>query len=77
MSKNPNLGNLLPLFESNSDFSLTETQYEQMTGANLPQRKKYIEADSALSKLAQKYGYKVIVQKRTVLCEKISEGEQE
>lgn len=70
MNKKPNLTNLLPLFESNTNFSLTEAQYAQRTGANLPQNSKYIENNSALSKFAKKLGYKITVQERTILCEK-------
>lgn len=72
MSKNPNLSNLLPLFEADSNFTLTETEYKKMTGANLPQNTKYIEEKSALSKYAEKLGYKVTVKERTVLLERKS-----
>ena len=36
MSKRPRFKDLIPLFETNSDFSITEDQYEKMTGAPLP-----------------------------------------
>ena len=70
MSKRQNLQNLQSLFEANANFSLTETQYVQKTGANLPQNSRYIEKDSALSKFAKKYGFIITVKERTVLCEK-------
>ncbi len=71
MSKKPDLSSLLPLFESNADFSLTEEQYEEMTNAHLPQNSKYIEKNSALSRFASKYGFELNVIQRTVQCKKI------
>ena len=48
--KKPNLEKLLPLLESGEEFSLTETQYLQQTGATLPKDIYYLKNKSALSK---------------------------
>ena len=69
--KKPNFDNLLPLFESKEEFSLTELQYKTQTGAVLPSNTYYLKKNSALSKLAKKYGYSIAVNERTI-CLKIN-----
>ena len=56
MSKRPNLTKLIPLFEAQSDFSLTETQYAKKTGAALPKGSYYLSKKSAVAKAAMKMG---------------------
>ena len=62
----PKFDKLLPLFDSKEDFSLTESQYERSTGATLPKRIDYLKKESALSKVAKRYGYEIEVKEKTV-----------
>lgn len=52
------------------EFSLTDAQYEKRTGVALPKRKSYLEKDSAIAKLAKKYGYSIEVQERKIFFKK-------
>lgn len=65
MSK-PNFRGLLPLLESNQEFSLTESQYLKSTGATLPKQTYYLKNNSALSKIAKEYGFIIEVKERTI-----------
>ena len=75
MSKKPNLSELLPLFEAQSDFSLTETQYTEKTGAALPKDSYYLLKKSAVAKAAMGKGYEILLNERTILFKKINKGE--
>ena len=55
-----NFEKIIPLFESNQEFSLTESQYEKSVGKPLPKN------DSALAKEAKKRGYYIEIKERTV-----------
>ncbi len=71
MSKLPKFTELFPLFEANSDFSLTEEQYEQMTGAPLPKETYYLLKKSAVAKRAAEHGFKLVLNKRTISFKKM------
>lgn len=72
MVSKPNLSKIASLFASNEDFSLTEEQYFNTTGASLPKSTYYLLKDSAISKLAQKFGYTIEVKSRTICLKKTS-----
>lgn len=74
MSK-PNLTKLLLLFEAQSDFSLTETQYAEKTGAALPKDSYYLLKKSAVAKAAMENGYEILLNERTILFKKLNKGE--
>lgn len=71
MSRQPNLSELLPLFEAQSDFSLTESQYAEKTGAALPKDSYYLLKKSAVARAAMENGYEVLLNERTILFKKI------
>ena len=58
--------NLIPLFEANKEFSLTESQYENYVGKALPKDTYYLKNNSALSKKAKEYGYYIEIKEKTV-----------
>ncbi|MBQ8388666.1 MAG: hypothetical protein IJX46_07055 [Clostridia bacterium] len=64
--KHPNFEKLLPLFQAQEDFSLTETQYQKSTGEPLPKDVYYLKRKSALSRVAQDYGYVIDVKEKTI-----------
>lgn len=70
--KKPNLEKLLPLLESGEEFSLTETQYLQKTGATLPKDIYYLKNKSALSKKVKEYGYCILIKEKTISLKKIA-----
>ncbi len=69
MSK-PNFDKLIPLFEANENFSLTEKQYEKSTGATLPKGFYYLKNQSALARNAKKYGFLIDIKEKTVCLKK-------
>ncbi len=58
---------MAPLFKSDKDFSLTESQYQKSVGKTLPKDYYYLKNKSALSKEAKKYGYYIEI-KEKILC---------
>ncbi len=70
MSKRPDLTELLPLFEAQADFSLTETQYAEKTGATLPKDSYYLLRKSAVAKAAAQHGFALFVNERTISFKK-------
>lgn len=70
MSKHPRFKDLIPLFETNSDFSITKDQYEKMTGAPLPKGTYYLLNGSALYKKATEHGFELVLNERTVSFKK-------
>ena len=70
--KKPIFEKLLPLLESGEEFSLTETQYLQKTGATLPKNIYYLKNNSAFSKKAKEYGYDITVKEKTICLKKHS-----
>lgn len=65
MSK-PNLTEIERRLTYGDDFSLTDAQYQKRTGLALPKKKSYLEKESAVAKLANKYGYVLEVQEKKV-----------
>lgn len=63
---------LIPLFEANEEFSLTESQYEKSVGKALPKDFYYLKNRSALAKTATEYGYSITVTEKTVCFQKTS-----
>ena len=68
--KKPKFDKLLPLLRSNEDFSLTESQYEEKTGAPLPKETYYLKQRSAFSNIAKEHGFTITVHERTVIVKK-------
>lgn len=68
--KKPKFEKLLPLLQSNEDFSLTESQYEEKTGAPLPIGIYYLKKQSALAKIAREHGFEIWVQEKTIIVKK-------
>lgn len=69
--KRPTFHKLIPLFEANEDFSITENQYFKSTGVTLPKNYYYLKNKSALSKIAKEKGYIIDVAEKTVCFKKI------
>ena len=70
MSKKPNLNGLEAYFTKGKNFSLTDAEYEKITGAMLPKNISYLRNNSALAKKARLEGYKVEVIEKTVILKK-------
>ncbi len=70
MSNKLDFSKILPLFESNEEFSITEKQYLKNTGRELPKDTYYLVNSSALSKTAKKYGYSIVVKEKTIIFKK-------
>lgn len=68
----PIFDKILNLFESGQDFSLTERQYLQQTGAPLPKSTYYLKKRSALSKVANDHGYYITITERTISLKRIN-----
>ena len=65
-----NFEKLIPLFQANQEFSLTESQYEKNVGKKLPKNFYYLKNDSALAKEAKKYGYYIEIKEKTICLKK-------
>lgn len=57
---------LTSLFESEQEFSLTESQYEKSVGKALPTNSYYLKKKSALAEEARKYGFCIEIKEKTV-----------
>lgn len=66
----PNLEKIDNLLLSGESFSLTETQYQKETDANLPKNCYYLRNKSAIAKLAKKHGYIIKIKERTIIFER-------
>lgn len=66
----PKLEKIIELLESGEQFSLTESQYKGKTGLNVPKNNTYTVKKSAVARKAKEYGYKLVLQERTILFEK-------
>jgi len=58
------------MMRSPLNFSLTEKQYEKLTGRKMPKDTSYLIRRSALSKFAEEKGLKIKVQEKTISFEK-------
>lgn len=70
MSNKIDFSEFLPLLNSNTEFSITETQYRQNTGREMPKNTYYLKHNSALSKEVKKHGYLIEVKERTIIFKK-------
>lgn len=68
--KRPKLSSIDTLLSTGQDFSLTEKQYEKETSATMPKDFYYLRKKSAIAKLATSYGYKIVIQEKTIKFEK-------
>jgi hypothetical protein len=66
----PKLDDIVKLLESGETFSLTDSQYQEKTGLNLPKSSYYLLKKSAIAKKAQEYGYRIKLQERELTFEK-------
>ena len=67
----PDLSRIDEQMKSGQPFSLTDAQYRKSTGLDIPKNQSYLLHRSAVAKLAEKSGYKLVVQERTISFEKI------
>ncbi len=68
----PDLKEINKLLLSGKNFSLTESQYFKSTGLNIPKSKYYLKNKSAVYKDAEKYGYVIELQEKTLIFKKRS-----
>lgn len=61
---------LVPLFEANEEFSLTETQYKNNVGQDLPKDFYYLKNKSALARTAKEYGFFIEINEKTICLKK-------
>lgn len=66
----PKLDEIIKMLKSGKEFSLTDNQYKRKTGLNIPQNNTYVVKNSAVAKKAREYGYRLVLQERTILFEK-------
>ena len=60
MKKHPKFDELEHLFDGKAEFTLPEEEYKRLTGASLPQNKKYLINQSAFSKWLQERGWSIV-----------------
>lgn len=70
MSNAIDFSKIIPLFESKSEFSITEKQYFKDTGRGLPKDTYYLKNSSALAKKAKEFGYLIEVKERTIILKR-------
>lgn len=58
------------MMRSSLNFSLSEKQYEKLTGRKMPKDTSYLIRRSALSRFAEEKGLKITVQEKTISFEK-------
>lgn len=66
----PKLDKIIKMLESGEEFSLTDSQYKRKTGLKIPKNNTYVVKNSAIAKKAKEYGYKLVLQERTLTFEK-------
>lgn len=57
------------MLKSSTDFSLSEKQYQKMTGRKMPKDASYLTRKSALAKFARERGLRVCVHEKTISFE--------
>lgn len=55
----PNLGKIIKTMEKGKDFELTDGQYKNKTGLDIPKGKSYVEKRSAIARKAKEYGFSI------------------
>lgn len=68
--KKPNLSGIETLLSTGKKFALTETQYLKETNATMPKSFYYLKNNSAVAKLAKRYGFEIVLQEKTIFFEK-------
>lgn len=58
------------MIKSSIDFSLSEKQYENLTGRKMPKNDYYLTKKSAIAKFANKFNLTVQVHEKTITFEK-------
>ena len=58
------------MLNSSLNFSLSEKQYEKLTGRKMPKDTSYLINKSALANFAEKLGLRIRVQEKTISFEK-------
>ena len=53
----PNLSSIESLLSTGNKFALTENQYHKETSATMPKNFYYLKTNSAVAKLANRYGF--------------------
>ena len=66
----PNLDFMDKFFDKGESFQLTDKEYENGAGINLPQNSSYLLNKSALAKKCKAHGYKLRLQEKVVYFEK-------
>ena len=69
MSK-PDLSKIEKLLNSGEDFTLNDAQYKSKTGLSIPKNPYYLIKNSAIAKLAKRYGFRISHQERKISFEK-------
>lgn len=70
MSKKPNTNKIKKILQRGVNFKLSREEYIKLTGADIPQNKNYTERKSAVAKLADEYGFRIIVIPEQLMFEK-------
>ncbi len=70
LGKKPKLGEIEKIFKRGENFEIARSKYITLTGVDIPQEKSYTEKHSAVSKLAERYGYTVKVIPEILVFEK-------
>lgn len=70
MANSVDFSKIIPLLESNEEFSITEKQYLKNTGREMPKGTYYLKHCSAFSREAKKHGYSIEVNERTIILKK-------
>ena len=68
----PKLDSIVKQMEAGEPFSLTNSQYKKSTGLDIPKKISYLVKESAVSKKARAYGFKIVVREREISFEKES-----
>lgn len=66
----PKLEKIEEMLAKGKPITLTDAQYEKKTGIALPKEKYYLLNKSAIAKLCKKYGFKIILQEKTITLTK-------
>ncbi len=66
----PKLDEIEKFLSKGKEISLTDAQYEKLTGIPLPKDSYYLKNNSALAKSANKAGFKIEVIEKKVLLKK-------
>lgn len=71
MARKIDFSKMESLFKSNEEFSITESQYKELTGYDMPKTYDYLKNKSPFSKVAKQYGYYIETGERTVILRRV------